>query len=168
MAGNTNREKILDDIVDALKDINGQWPYTTNFSRVEKGIFTLDQVGDKDFPFVCVVPPPDQFESFTHEAFRQLKVELPIAVIAYDRVPLSTPESEISKRRITIASEMQDDIIHALMQDIRRNGQASATKIVTSMSDEGDPDVTHSKGATVTLILRFNVRYFRTVDKTTE
>ena len=51
----TARKKIVDALVEQIKEIDGNHPYNSNvFNNVHSGMVFLDQI--QEYPKVCVVP----------------------------------------------------------------------------------------------------------------
>jgi hypothetical protein len=95
----TARKKIVDALVEQIKEIDGNYPYNSNvFNNVESGMVFLDQI--QEYPKVCVVAG-DETREYQPNAFKWRFLSLDIRVYVDDQ-------------------EDPQEVLALLMEDIER------------------------------------------------
>ncbi len=154
--GTPARQNILDDLQTTFEGITIANGYKSTVVTVEP---VIRDWGDPECnadnrPWIGFMPENQTFE---HYAFGQLRVTLPIIIIAH--INAST------KALALIALDnLDDDLIAATMADQTRNSNATMTTLVSSRDDTGDPDVIHGRDAVSgTLEMKLNIIYHRDI-----
>ena len=79
----TARKKIVDALVEQIKEIDGNHPYNSNvFNNVHSGMIFLDQI--QEYPKVCVVPT-DETREYQPNEFKWRFLGLDIRVYVEDQ-----------------------------------------------------------------------------------
>jgi len=79
----TARKKIVDALVEQIKEIDGNHPYNSNvFNNVHSGMVFLDQI--QEYPKVCVVPG-DETREYQPNEFKWRFLSLDIRVYVEDQ-----------------------------------------------------------------------------------
>ena len=95
----TARKKIVDALVEQIKEIDGNYPYNSNvFNNVQSGMVFLDQI--QEYPKVCVVAG-DETREYQPNAFKWRFLSLDIRVYVDDQ-------------------EDPQEVLALLMEDIER------------------------------------------------
>lgn len=146
----STRSKITNSLVEKLKEINGQSPYTANlYNNVLSKLLFWDEVND--FPTVCVVPGSEQRE-YLPASFKwgYLSVSIKIYVRAANKSPLEQLEDILEDIEKVI-----DSNIH-LTFDPDTLDKVEDIRISTITTDEGllDPNGV----AEVDLVVQYQVK----------
>ena len=82
MVSRTKRKKVVDALVNKIKEINGQFPYNSNVSdNVDGHLKFLDEI--EQYPKVCVVPG-DEFREYQPGEFKWRLLDITIRVYIHD------------------------------------------------------------------------------------
>lgn len=155
----TKREAILDDVASTLAGITIANGFLTDVVTVDRAFRTYDEVDKALMPWVGFWPGPERPRI---SSFEMLDVTLPINVLAHVAVAHEGNETAFQAAATEAASNIQRDIISALMTDIRRDANAIETVPAPgshSETDEGVPDVVTNDGGTVTVKMTFEVLF---------
>jgi hypothetical protein len=82
MVSRTKRKKVVDALVNKIKEINGQFPYNSNVSdNVDGHLKFLDEIDQ--YPKVCVIPG-DEFREYQPGEFKWRLLDITIRVYIHD------------------------------------------------------------------------------------
>ena len=128
MSGRVRRTNILDGLVAALKQINGQTPsYWSNVGgRVYRRLREPEEVIDGEFPILFVVqrgqPGPVRNDEHT------IKDEIRATIVGYVRE--TAPRGALIARAPAAADDLLDDVKEALLQNIRLSGSLDGEMLI--------------------------------------
>jgi len=147
------RESILDNVQTVFEGITVANGYKSDTETVERLIRDWHNAHEGWKLWLGYMP---QTQRFKHHAFNSMRVTMPLMIVAH--------VSGSTKDEATAAiTNIEDDIIAALMDDPTRGGYATLTHIISQRDDIGDPDTMDSTGAGGTLEIIAEVVYHRTI-----
>jgi hypothetical protein len=147
----------MENIATVLATITVANGYKTTVTTVERNLKGWDRIGVQGMPWIGLHVESEDFEH--HACSNVIRAQLRVAIVAHINAATQA-------LRATGIANLQDDIIAAMNVDQTRGGNASSTYLLSSESDESDPDAIDSKGGQGTVIVRFEVVYFRTTTST--
>jgi hypothetical protein len=147
----------LENIATVLATITVANGYKTTVTTVERTIKGWDRIGIQGMPWIGVHVEDEEFEH--HACSNVIRSVLKVVIIAH-------VNAATQALRADAIADLQDDIIAAMNVDQTRAGNASSTYLTGAESDESDPDAIDSKGGQGTLMVRFDIVYFRTTTST--
>ena len=124
MALQTERDAILDNIEDTLKDIKQGATYNYTPAKVTREALPFETINL--FPTYMIIEGPESFSYFGKRVVNDFMVL--IRCVHRDERGLTRSEK---------INKMVKDIRHALVQDVERGGHASNTEPLTVETDEG-------------------------------
>tara|TARA_A100001391_G_scaffold199581_1_gene182798 strand:+ start:781 stop:1230 length:450 start_codon:yes stop_codon:yes gene_type:complete len=148
--GTPSRQNIVSNLKTTLETITTGNGYDTDVATVQILAKSWLQVPQQIRPWLGIVPQETNYQYLPNGIIRSVLV---IDIIGH----VANGTAEQKRARL---SGLIDDLFAALNVDTTRNGNAVMTTVVSSETDEGDPE---SDG---TLVLRINVVYMRTTGST--
>ena len=145
-----SRQNIVSNLKTTLETITTSNGYDTDIATVQILAKSWLQVPQQIRPWLGIVPQETNYQYLPNGIIRSVFV---VDIIGH--VANGTADQKRSR-----LSGLIDDLFAALNVDTTRNGNAVMTTVVSSETDEGDPE---SDG---TLVLRINVVYMRTTGST--
>jgi hypothetical protein len=146
------RSGAVQNLATVLAAINGTGSYYTTVATVERIYRNPVDPDSGAHPWIGILPLQDRYEYLPGQ---QIRVTLPVQLVAY-------VDGATAALRATAMEELLDDIIYALHLDSTRSANAVLTRVATSSTDEGDPDVVDFG----TLVVDLEMVYFRTMGAT--
>jgi hypothetical protein len=148
-----SRNLILEDIASTLAYITVAHGYATTVTTVERTVKGWDRIGIQAMPWLGLQIENETFEH--HACSEEIRSVLSVAIVGHINAATQA-------LRADAIAALQDDIIAAMNVDQTRGGNATTTLLTSAESDESDPDAIDSKGGQGTLIVRFDIVYYRT------
>lgn len=150
------RNLITADIAATLATITVANGYKTTVQTVDRVIKNWSEIGTEEFPWVGFCFPREQL---TERVFGMVDVRMQGVIVGHINTGTDLTRSNL-------LGNLQDDLIAALHVDCTRGGNAITTLLKgDSENDEGDSATMDHRGGTGSLVLRFEVFYERTVQK---
>jgi len=161
--GTPARALILDNIKTTLAVISIAGGYKTTVTKVERYLRDWADVDPTEMPWIGFFPGAERPQ---HQPGEMLRMVMPIIVVAHIETVVDEDLEVAHRDRTTKISNLVDDIVAALMVDIRRDSNASSTRyIAPSQTDEGVPDYVSDRGGVVSAQMNFEIVYFRTTGR---
>jgi hypothetical protein len=124
----TNRQQIVQAIVDLLKQIDGNAPYSSNlFNNIEPRLVWWDAVND--FPFVCVTAG-DETREYLPSGFKWGYVAITIRVYVREDNAMSALEAIMADIEYVIDGNFQFNYDNG-------NKSVTDTRVLSISTDEG-------------------------------
>lgn len=157
--GASARHLALDNLVTALGTISVANGYVTDVTEVAMRAFEWETVWhDYTLPVIGVVPQETRYEYIASQG--TLALGNVIRVIQSVAIEFGYAAGD-QEDAWNDGDALIDDIIGAIHVDPTRGGNALHTRILSSQTDAGNPDIMDSRGGTAMGIIRVEISLVR-------
>jgi len=128
----TARKKIVDALVEKIKEIDGNYPYNSNvFNNAMSGMMFLDQI--QEYPKVCVVAG-DEIREYQPNAFKWRFLSLDIRVYIEDQ---DDPQEVLALLMEDIERVIDDNDVLTYDDTVSPNLTTTSLTLQSLSTDEG-------------------------------